>query len=1416
MRCVVRLEYPHLVELSVIDLDVTDEIETQVVVAQLDQIFLQDASGAPPWFIDGEPVRPHQRAAEIIHDGAVWERTKRSDFVAILDDGLTAGSFRSVTTGRHRLPGDGSSFTDLLVRSNGTASVLDASTGQHHDLPVRIRVDRSHIVAMPTPTAPSARVELRLPPRPRFELETIPLPVPADDQRHGGMFSIATSVLPLLSGLAMAYFFRNPMYLMFTVLTPLMMVGSWLEGRVRRRKTARQAALESAAEERRFITALTDQHDAVWNLLLETLPTPAELTAMVASPNAGATWRRHNTDDDAWLVSIGTHQWRWMPPIEGNQTDRLKREIDGWLGVDDTPLGVTLGEASALGLIGQRGQCQAVARWIVSQLTAQHRPADLAIAVVVEAASRDTYGWMRLLPHSAADDLGVVSRTDDVASLIEWLGQRSEEGRHAVLIVDDPQACTDDEALRSAVGEQRWASVVIVPNALDLPPGIRAVADLSVDGAHRYFESPDIAGNDVAGAAWQTAARRMPWAAQRDQRGAQEGTPFRATGLSMVGVHGIAAAIATRSDGVSLPGGAALPRRVLLGRLLEDGAAAAGDTEAPGHLSTVLGVAATGPIWIDLVADGPHALVAGTTGAGKSELLRTWVLGLAALYAPSDVQFMLVDYKGGSAFDVCATLPHTVGVITDLDGHLGERALTSLDAELRRREQLLRDEGIDRIEDCPADRPMARLVIVIDEFATMAAEIPEVMDRIVSVSQRGRSLGVHLILATQRPAGVVNDKIRANTNLRLALRVQDVSDSDDVLGTKDAAHLPRTTPGRAIVRIGSDEPVTFQTALPEVPATGQQRATCVVVGTVVERTDAMDLGGLISSGRRSLADARSSDDRQERTDRRLDTSRAPRCSVTDDGDVDDNMKEPWLHRDEPVRHQSVEHVAQRAHERGMEAFACQVRDRWRGEAVPRPVWLPPLAESLWGPDTQPLGPIQLALCDDPTTVRQDVFAWDFAAGPLLTCGARGSGVEELVETIIGAAPAAIPNTWCYVLDDEFGLDRWQDASHVGEVIKTDDEERVASLITLLERCSVTEQPVLLIITNWDGLAARLQFEVGPATLWDRLVRLIGEGSTSGVYAVLAGRRPTSFQSSVGSSAMQRMWFAAADPNDLSGHVHPSMVKQLRGRGRCVVKPAGLLAQRFEPTRRPDVRSFQGSGQAPAPVPTMPKTIARPASMNIESIGEAFRIPVGVVQGGAETGWLEMWPGEHILVAGNPRSGKSQTLELISELFVQEGSAEVIVIGGSRSPLLATSLSCEVRRVDEVTAPHATFLSGPRVRPTVVVIDDADLAPTLDSVMAPLLAAHDPHLHVIASGHPERLRRMYGTWIAAVRSHRRGILLCPENDLDGEVLGNSESFRGSQRLPGRGYLIADGGRQAIQTFRYVVPSRGESVRSMTPV
>ncbi|WP_169309661.1 FtsK/SpoIIIE domain-containing protein [Brevibacterium mcbrellneri] len=213
-----------------------------------------------------------------------------------------------------------------------------------------------------------------------------------------------------------------------------------------------------------------------------------------------------------------------------------------------------------------------------------------------------------------------------------------------------------------------------------------------------------------------------------------------------------------------------------------------------------VGVSESGAVFLDLFADGPHALVAGTTGSGKSVFLSAWIQSLAAVLTPEEVRFVLVDFKGGAAFAPLQNLPHTDTVVSNLDTFLGLRALRYVLAEVTRREELFARAGVS---DLPAynenNAPLPRIVTVIDEFQALVHQIPESVEILEQLTALGRSLGIHAILATQRPSGVVTARMKSNISMRVCLRVRDTQDSNDVIDSPDAALLDANAPGLGLI-----------------------------------------------------------------------------------------------------------------------------------------------------------------------------------------------------------------------------------------------------------------------------------------------------------------------------------------------------------------------------------------------------------------------------------------------------------------------------------------------------------------------------------------------------------------------------------------------------------------------------------------
>lgn len=750
------------------------------------------APGAAVYLAD-RSVEPHHALLAVADDGSI-EVVQLAGRTPLLVDGRPLGP--GSPAGRRLRAGStltvGSSQLRVAPPATPTPPVRTGDVPG--DTPARPAQARRMVVREPRAVPVLAVAAIEPPAEP---------PRVATASSHPGM--LVGALAGVTGGLVMALVTGSVLALVFGIVASVASFATWLVHRVRHVRDHRRRRDHQRAAAAAFAESVADAATRIRTHHEATVP---GLARRLAGIGGNELWSRRSTHGDAFTLTLGRGDLEWPVPLADGVAlapDLLAiTETAGVLTDVEVPVRLDTTERTVVAVDGVGSD--AVVRGLVVQLAISTGPADWCVRAVVSDPAQ--YAWIDRLPHAVGgEERSVVDAAD--AAAVGALARHLDDGdsRRVVVVCDVPALlATRTGPLRRLLDGGRPVTVLLaVTDGSGLPAVCDAVLRMGSAGTGHW--TPDL-HDGAAAAAWG-------------------GVRVRPVGVRRAVAERVADRLSHYLDpeDPSTSTGR-LPRTLRLGEL--PGAPhsveevlerwnAGGVDPAP---AAIVGTSVDGVIELDLVRDGPHALVAGTTGSGKSELLRTWVVQLAANVAPRHLSLVLVDYKGGSTFDACADLPHTVGVVTDLDEGLAGRALTSLEAELHRRERILREHGaadLAAYRAVPGVAALPRLVVVIDEFAAMAKELPEFLAALVGIAQRGRSLGIHLVLATQRPAGVVDDAVRANTNLRMALRLHDASDAVDVVGDRAPASFPRGIPGRAVVRLGPDEVVEFQAASCSTP-----------------------------------------------------------------------------------------------------------------------------------------------------------------------------------------------------------------------------------------------------------------------------------------------------------------------------------------------------------------------------------------------------------------------------------------------------------------------------------------------------------------------------------------------------------------------------------------------------------------------
>lgn len=547
-------------------------------------------------------------------------------------------------------------------------------------------------------------------------------------------------------------------------------------------------------------------------------PTLKELEYMVNSFSSRI-YERSILDDDFMTVNLGYYRGKSSVEVTTQlkelevKKDELAQEAreipKDFKNIDRIPVPIDLKRAH-LGIVGSKANVHEQIKYLIAQLTFFQSYRDLQIVLIHNKEYDKEFDYANWYPHlriHAINVYGKISseqaRDQILGSIQQILKERKikleEEKQNTVFspyylfIIDEPKLILNHAIMEYLQNKQMttgFGMIYTTDQKANLPENIKTVCLLhdSQSGTllmeegekkDRTFKVQHIGTVDL-----ERMARNL--SALIHEQGISNKIPEAITFFEMYGIEH--------------------PEELQVKKRWSK-------NESHKSLAVPLGVRAPQD-YVELnlheKAHGPHGLVAGTTGSGKSEIVQSYILSLAVNFHPHEVGFLLIDYKGGGMANLFAKLPHLLGTITNLDKAESMRAMASIKSELSRRQRIFSENNVNHINGYnklfklgKVEEPLPHLFLISDEFAELKKEQPEFMSELVSAARIGRSLGIHLILATQKPSGVVDDQIWTNSKFRLCLKVQNAGDSKEMLKTPDAANI--TQAGRAYLQVGNNE-----------------------------------------------------------------------------------------------------------------------------------------------------------------------------------------------------------------------------------------------------------------------------------------------------------------------------------------------------------------------------------------------------------------------------------------------------------------------------------------------------------------------------------------------------------------------------------------------------------------------------------
>jgi len=1144
-------------------------------------------------------------------------------------------------------------------------------------------------------------------------------------------------------------------------------------------------------------------HEAQRDSLLYHNLSPQEIEREILSYSSRL-YERSASDSDFLTLSLGystipiSYQLQYDAGSGEVEKDPLVIEMralgDSYRHVEDMPTVIDLKQAH-LGLVGEKAYIHRQLSALLTQICFFQSYLDVEIVLLVEEEDWSKFEWVRWYPHCRIKSInitGLVSAENqrdqvlgNVAQVLKMRRQKQDEEKkdsrylpHYLFIIDNPKLIINHsimEYLQTPQTDLGFSMIYTTHIQANLPENIRTV--FTLDGGdkgtllmnegqllNRTVTLPPMDSIDL-----ETIARKL--APIRHSQGVSTQIPESVTFFELYDVK--------------------RPEQLPVLELWEKNAC---------HKSLAVPLGFRGKD--DIVAlnlhekaHGPHGLVAGTTGSGKSEIVQSYILSLAINFHPHEVGFLLIDYKGGGMANLFADLPHLLGMITNLDGSESMRALASIKSELARRQRIFGDFGVNNInqytklfraKEFPGMLPMPHLFIISDEFAELKKEQPDFMSELVSTARIGRSLGVHLILATQKPSGVVDDQIWSNSKFKLALKVADESDSNEMLKTPDAARI--TQPGRAYLQVGNNEIYElFQSAWSGAPYSE----------SVVKRGFDSRVYLLNALGQGEL--------------------------------LNEDLSEVDIQEDSKLTQLDVIVSHIRALHEGLDAVP-----------VEKP-WLPPLEDKLvtshithdidvGSIDTYNLS-VPIGMADIPEEQAQREYIHHFwEDGNMAVFGASGFGKSTtLMNVALTLASNNSPLLLNYFILDygNSALAQLQGLPHTADYLTFDDAEKLDKLVKLFSEelrtrkslfasvnainfrmyneIAASKLPaILLFIDNYDVIR-----EVDNE-LEEFLVKLTRDGTGVGIYTVASGSRSGAMRYSVLNNFKNKISLFMFDDSEVTAVVGRSAYKLPEIRGRAMIKMKDVhVAQCYLPAVYDNDIDYTKEIGA---------IISDIAEQNTASKAEGVRVVPEIVTYQDLIPYLKFEEKQAVLgfdiettypvyldlsitcklIVGGPSSGKTNILKLIAAqfegaaLFVADSRAGDLQALEGKPDIIYMDSTDQLEHFyqalsDQVALRESTLKStGMKIRefcmtqPSVLVlIDDGEYFVELCALKSSEMEALFPKamevgITFISTTHPSRMRG-YDNLTKILRNSQTGL-----------VLGNPGDQSVFQVSPPRGY------------------------------